>query len=188
MLNKRNQLNRLSDEELMGLLSGGEQAAFDELYNRYATPILNFFYRMLNHDRQRAEDLLHDLFLVVIELPERFDSSRRFSTWLYTLAANKLKNEYRSRQVRSIVVPLDFNQDVSFRDDDNKELFYSQLQQELELLDPDSQLLFRLRFTEELSVREIAGYIQCKEGTVKSRLHTLSRKLARKLIHYKPEL
>lgn len=82
MLHTPNQLNCLLDEELMGLLAGGEQTAFDELYQRYATPLLNFFYRMLNHDRERAEDLLHDLFLVVIEQPERFDSTRRFSTWL----------------------------------------------------------------------------------------------------------
>jgi RNA polymerase sigma-70 factor (ECF subfamily) len=188
MLYNRNQLNCLSDEELMGLLAGGEQIAFDELYRRYATPLLNFFYRMLNHDRGRAEDLLHDLFLVLIEQPDRFDRSRRFSTWLYTIATNKLKNEYRSRQVRSIVVALDYNQDVAFQDDDNKEVLYSQLQIELEMMDPESQLLFRLRYNEEWSVKQIAGFIQCKEGTVKSRLHTLSRKLARKLIHYKPEL
>ncbi len=188
MLPDRNQLNRLSDEELMGLLAGGEQTAFDELYHRYATPVLNFFYRMLNHDRERAEDLLHDIFLVVIEQPERFDSSRRFSTWLYTLATNKVKNEYRSRQVRSVVVALDENHDIPFHDDTDSEAFYARLQQELEKLDPESQLLFRLRFTEELSVKQIAEHIQCKEGTVKSRLHTLSHKLARKLIHYKPEL
>lgn len=188
MLHTRNQHNCLLDEELMGLLAGGEQTAFDELYQRYATPLLNFFYRMLNHDRESAEDLLHDLFLVVIEQPERFDSTRRFSTWLYTLAANKVKNEYRSRQVRSIVVALDENKDLSFNDDTDGEVFYAQLQQELDKLDPESQLLFRLRYTEELSVKQIAEQIQCKEGTVKSRLHTLSRKLAPKLIHYKPGL
>ena len=62
-----------SDEELMSLLTKGGQSAFDELYKRYSKPLLNFFFRMLNNDREKAEDLLHDLFLKIIEKPESFD-------------------------------------------------------------------------------------------------------------------
>jgi RNA polymerase sigma-70 factor (ECF subfamily) len=172
----------------MGLLASGEQTAFDELYRRYASNIVNFFYRMLNYDRQRAEDLLHDLFLKLIEHPECFDCNRRFSTWLYTLAGNMVKNEYRSRRVRSVNVTLDEGAELSIQDNNDRELFYSQLQKEVANLEPQSQLLFNLRFSEELSVKQIAEYINCAEGTVKSRLFTLTRKLARKLIFYKPEL
>ena len=90
-----------SDEELMSLLTKGGQSAFDELYNRYSKPLLNFFFRMLNSDREKAEDLLHDLFLKIIEKPESFDGTKKFNTWFYTLASNMIKNEYRSRQIRS---------------------------------------------------------------------------------------
>ncbi|MHB9142065.1 MAG: RNA polymerase sigma factor, partial [Paludibacter sp.] len=90
-----------TDEELMSLLTKGGQSAFDELYSRYSKPLLNFFFRMLNSDREKAEDLLHDLFLKVIEKPEIFDVNKKFNTWFYTLASNMIKNEYRSRQIRS---------------------------------------------------------------------------------------
>ncbi|MDR2037835.1 MAG: sigma-70 family RNA polymerase sigma factor, partial [Bacteroidales bacterium] len=74
----------ISDEELMSLFSGNDQCAFDELYRRYSKALLNFFYRMLYHNREKAEDFLHDLFLKIIEDPDKFDHSKRFNTWFYT--------------------------------------------------------------------------------------------------------
>ncbi len=188
----RKNYSKISDEELMSMLANGGQSAFDELYKRYAKPMLNFFMRLLNFDKERAEDLLHDLFLKIIEQPGSFDRSRTFSTWFYTLAGNMLKNEYRNQSVRNEHTLLHLqqfeSQQVFNNENIDNELFHSKLEAELQQLDAGSQLLFRLRFTEEMSVKQIAEIINCPEGTIKSRLFYLTKQLSKKLTLYKPEL
>ena len=181
-----------SDEELMSLLAQGGQSAFDELYKRYSKPLLNFFFRMLNNDRKKAEDMLHDLFLKIIEKPDSFDHSKRFNTWFYTLANNMIKNEYRSRQIRTEheKQSLTGNNELYEMNDGNFDtnLFNNRLQSELDKLDTDAKIIFNLRFVEEMSIKQIAETMNCPEGTVKSRLFTLTKLLSKKLSIYKPEL
>ena len=180
------------DEELMSLLTKGGQQAFDELYKRYSKPMLNFFFRMLNNDRTKAEDMLHDLFLKIIEKPESFDHTRTFSTWFYTLAGNMVRNEYRSYQIRNEYVQQSRNQSkewVEFNEENIDRLsFDHQLQAELEHLGPEAKIMFNLRFVEEMSVKQIAEITNCPEGTVKSRLFYITRQLAKKLSVYKSVL
>jgi len=181
-----------SDEELMSLLAQGGQSAFDELYKRYSKPLLNFFFRMLNNDRKKAEDMLHDLFLKIIEKPDSFDGNKKFNTWFYTLANNMIKNEYRSRQIRAEHEKQSFtgNNELYEMNDGNFDtnLFNNRLQSELDKLDTDAKIIFNLRFVEEMSIKQIAETMNCPEGTVKSRLFTLTKLLSKKLSIYKPEL
>lgn len=183
--------NSKSDEELMSLLTKGGQSAFDELYNRYSKPLLNFFYRMLNKDRKKAEDMLHDLFLKIIEEPERFDQTRTFSTWFYTLAGNMVKNEYRSREVQYEYEIQSRNQSTETIENQaetiDRQVFNKRLQTEIDKLDSNAKTLFNLRFIEEMSVKQIAEIMEIPEGTVKSRLFYITRLLAKKLSKYKPE-
>ena len=189
LLFQKNQSIR-SDEELMSLLTNGGQSAFDELYKRYSKPMLNFFYRLLDRDRERAEDMLHDLFLKIIERPERYDSSRSFRAWFYTLAGNMVRNEFRSRQISN-----DYERVVSVQSEMltdgpevalDRQLFERQLQWEIDRFDPEQKMLFQFRFVEEMTVRQIAEIMECPEGTIKSRLFHLTRLLAKKLSIYKP--
>jgi len=180
-----------TDEELMSLLVKNEQPAFDELYGRYSKPLFNFFYRMLNFEREKAEDFLHDLFLKIIEKPKSFDNSQRFSVWFYAIAANMIKNEYRNLQVRNEFGHfLESRQDeeIVFYDDNiDKQQFELHLQIEINKLDVETKTLFNLRFVEEMSLKDIAEVMKCPEGTVKSRLFYLTKYLAKKLSIYKPD-
>jgi RNA polymerase sigma-70 factor, ECF subfamily len=183
-------LSTHSDEELMSLLTKGGQSAFDELYKRYSKPMVNFFYRLLDRDRERAEDMLHDLFLKIIEKPELYDSSRSFRAWFYTLAGNIVRNEYRSRQVSNDYERVVFVQSEVLTDGPeiamDRLLFERQLQSEIDRFEPEQKMLFQFRFVEEMTVRQIAEIMECPEGTVKSRLFHLTRHLAKKLSIYKP--
>src|SRR5687768_6091898 len=88
-----------SDEELMALVERGSHASLDELYARYSGRLLAYFTRMLDRDEALAQDFLHDLFLKIKERPELVDTRRGFRTWMYSVAHNMCKNEYRRRQV-----------------------------------------------------------------------------------------
>ena len=179
-----------SDEELMSLLTNGGQSAFDELYKRYSGALLNFFFRMLNNDREKAEDMLHDLFLKIIEKPESFDGNKKFNTWFYTLASNMIKNEYRSRQIKlqHATETINLTQEKYELNSESldRQLFDNRLQKELDKLNPETKAIFKLRFVEEMSIKQIAEIIGCPEGTIKSRLFYLTRQLAGKLNIYNP--
>lgn len=177
------------DEELMELVGDGRHAALDELYARYASRLLAYFHRMLDRDEALAQDFLHDLFLKIIERPEHFDARRSFRTWLYSVAHNMCRNEYRRRGVRlheaadadtfaADAVSHDVAADLS--------QFARVLDAELESLDPEQRTTFLLRYQEDLSIREIASIVGAPEGTVKSRLFNTTRRLARQLEAWRP--
>ena len=90
----------MSDEDLMIAISKGDKRAFDEIYERYSGPLMGYFMRMLWRDREKAEDFVHDLFAKIIRKPELFDPSRKFKTWVFSVANNMCKNEYKKQEVR----------------------------------------------------------------------------------------
>ena len=81
----------------------GDARAFQELVVRYRSRLLNFISRMIG-DRERAEDLVQEAFLRVHRHLHRFDESKQFSTWIYTIATNLAKNELRNRRRSPLVL------------------------------------------------------------------------------------
>jgi RNA polymerase sigma-70 factor (ECF subfamily) len=184
-----NSIASLSDEELMKrVASKDDERAFDELYHRHARRVMGFLMRQLG-DSERAADLVQDAFLRLWSSRERYLSGKCFSTWLFSIAYNLLKNEYRrsgySVEYAEHVINStteEQNDDLDVRLDDK--LFDAALRQELSLLDAESRLLFSLRFEEEMTVPQIAEVMKIPEGTVKSRQHTIIRNLKQKLKIY----
>ena len=92
--------------EVAGLISAhlnGDPQAFPKLVSRYQTRLLNFVYRMIG-DRERAEDLVQEAFIRVHRHLHRFDQTKKFSTWIYTIASNLAKNELRNRSRSPLVL------------------------------------------------------------------------------------
>lgn len=171
----------MSDEELMCLLIEREKQAFDELYMRYSKLMLNYFYRMLYFDKERAEDMLHDLFLKIIEKPHLFNTEKNFSTWIYTVAGNMLKNEFRDKQIHGNHERNYGNEQETKVENGQKvdrELFLCSLTRELDKFETELKEIFVLRYFEEMSIKEIAEIANCPEGTVKSRLFYMNKKLS----------
>ena len=184
-----NSIASLSDEDLMArVASKDDDRAFDELYHRHARRVMGFIMRQLS-DSDRAADLVQDAFLRLWSSRERYIADKCFSTWLFSIAYNLLKNEYRRSGYSSKYVEHVMNstteeqeEDMDLRLDDH--LFDEALRAELSMLDADSRLLFSLRFEEEMTVPQIAEVMKIPEGTVKSRQHTIVRNLKQKLKIY----
>jgi RNA polymerase sigma-70 factor (ECF subfamily) len=170
-----------TDEELMRRIMEGHEPSFAELYDRYGQRMHRYFYRLLGQDVHRADDFTQELFLKLIQKKEMYAPSRRFSTWLYTVAGNMVKNEYRriSRQKPLPERPESF--DENFSQSIDNQVFRKHLIQELEQLDEVQRECFILRYQEEMSIKEISAIMDCPEGTVKSRLFYTLRNLAAKL-------
>ena len=104
-LSVRDQLRLLDDTDLVTAFLKSEERAFDVLVERYQTRLLNFIYRTVG-DRERAEDLVQEVFVRVYRHLARFDRSKKFSTWIYTIASNLAKNELRNRSRNPLVFPV----------------------------------------------------------------------------------
>jgi len=85
---------RDEDVRLMLALRDGDGSAFDALFERWAGRLLGFLERMVR-DAAVAEELVQETFLRVHRSRERYRPEARFSTWLYTIAANLARNELR---------------------------------------------------------------------------------------------
>src|SRR6059058_3577490 len=99
----REQLHAMDDAEIVSAFLDGEERAFTELVERYQTRLLNFIYRTIG-DREKAEDLVQEVFIRVYRHIHRFDRSKKFSTWAYTIASNLAKNELRNRSRNPLVL------------------------------------------------------------------------------------
>jgi RNA polymerase sigma-70 factor (ECF subfamily) len=82
------------DVRLMLAFGGGDDAAFDVLFERWAGRLLRFLERMVR-DEAVAEELVQETFLRVHRARSRYVPDAKFSTWLYTIAANVARNELR---------------------------------------------------------------------------------------------
>jgi len=84
------------DQADMQQLQGGEEAALNRLMERHATPVFHFLCRMLGNEDD-ANDLAQETFVRVFKSRDRFDAQHKFSTWLFTIAANLARNHFRWR-------------------------------------------------------------------------------------------
>src|SRR4030088_205327 len=111
----REQLRALDDAGVVTAFLGGEERAFEELVERYQGRLLNFVYRTIG-DREKGEDLVQEVFIRVYRHLHRFDRSKKFSTWIYTIASNLAKNELRNRSRNPLVLFQTVQK--NFQDDD----------------------------------------------------------------------
>lgn len=183
-----------TDEELMHFIINGEEEAFKELYNRYCKNLLMYFTKMLNYNKILAEDALQDLFLKIADAPEKFDHSRSFKTWVYTIASNYCKNFYRhqtivnfkSEEINYLHAEVNENEFIKHASKlDAKELSKA-IEKSLNELPVEKKEVFILKYQEEKSLEEISVIQDCSIGTVKSRLHYAIKILEEKLKDYNP--
>jgi len=190
---KRNAYHNFTDEELMKCVLQGDRTAFGEVYDRYADRLMRYFYRLLWQDRDLAGDMVQDLFTKVIHRPDLYDPSKPFRTWLFSVASNMVKNQYKRAEVRRVaageLLHLAVGSSSGEEVTDTLELtvFSASLEQALNGLEPHHRDTFVLRYKEGMSVKEVAEVMECSDGTVKSRLFYAVRKLAEKLKHFNPK-
>lgn len=179
----------ISDEALMQHVQKGAEWAFNVLYERYSQRILYFMYKMLRQDEAKAQDLLQDVFLKIVEAPEKFDVKRSFKTWIFTVAANSCKNYFRAQ--KGGFLELEQVSELTVTPSSirlNSEAFQEKLSLALDELSYVYKEAFVLKYKEGLSLQEIALVMDCPLGTVKSRLSSATKLLGKRLAPFKANL
>jgi RNA polymerase sigma-70 factor, ECF subfamily len=184
-------LKELDDSQVVARHLAGDGLAFEELVDRYQRRLLNFVYRTIG-DRERGEDLVQEVFIRVHRHLHRFDQTKKFSTWIYTIASNLAKNELRNRSRNPLVLfqtikknweadhrPLQF-EDNRQRPDDlfRKRHLEDLVQWTVAQLPEHHRVVFVLRELEGKTYEEIADVTECNLGTVKSRLNRARNRFA----------
>ena len=184
----------LSDEDLVTAHLDGRPGSFQHLYDRYRDRLIHFVVRKTG-DPDRAQDLVQEAFIRVTRHLRRFDTTKKFSTWIYTIASNLSKNELRNRSRSPLVLfqklesswaddhrPVQF-EDSRMRPDDlyRKRYLRRIVEETVEELPEHHRLVFRLRELEGKSYEEIAEITGVNLGTVKSRLHRARNSFAQRI-------
>ncbi|MBL8151466.1 MAG: sigma-70 family RNA polymerase sigma factor [Blastocatellia bacterium] len=189
---------RVSDHELIAAIGQGDEAAFNEIVDRYRNQIINFIYRMLG-DYDRAVELSQETFLRIYTSASKYQATYSFSTYIYRIASNLAISELRHRKRRkwiSIFSPFGTKDE-----DKEQELAIPDLQplqdeamidterrkavaKAIETLPEKYKLTLVLRDVEGLSYDMIAEVTGLSEGTVKSRINRARNLLRDKLQKY----
>ena len=181
-------LVEMTDEDLMSQFQMGTVEAFDILVKRYHDPLTNYIYRFLG-DVKEGEDLLQETFLRVYRNRHSYRRIAKFSTWLYTIAGNLARSEYRKRKRRRVYSLQSTNRDdeeyeveipdETFSPDTHAESTIQDrhIQDALSQIPEEFREVVVLRDVQQLAYEEIAEITGLPMGTVKSRINRGRTKL-----------
>ncbi len=174
------------DRILVDRFKNGDQAAFDEMVQRYWSRIYSMVHQLLRN-QQDAEEVTQDAFIRAHKGLVNFRGDSAFSTWLYQIATNLARNRYwywwRRKRDKSISfdAPLGDESDSTLADiipaevespDDiavNQELV-DKIGASMENLGAKHREILILRNVKNLSYEEISSILGISIGTVKSRI------------------
>ncbi len=174
-------LRELTDEELiLEFQKNDNEQAFEILVQRYKNPLTNFVFRFLG-DYEICADVVQETMIKVFRYKDTYSSVAKFSTWIYTIAGNLARTEYRRQRRRSFFSISDYGDeskqydipDESYRPDKITDSGIKEeiIQKALLKVKPVYREAVVLRDIQGLSYEEIAEILGVNEGTVKSRIN-----------------
>lgn len=165
----------------MILLSGGSKPAFELLYDRYFEKLV-WYISDFTKERTIAEDIVQETFIKLIDAPDKFDATRKFSTWIYTLAANLARNYIRDKklflqkQQQHQLHNIDLIVNQQHQMDAN--LLSRRINELISGLSGKERSIYELRFGQQMSIKDISLQMNIPEGSVKSGIYYLLKKFS----------
>lgn len=177
-------------------VQGGDIEAFETIVRRHEKPIFNLIYRALGDYHLAAEEA-QEVFLSAYKALRKFRRESLFSTWLYAIAVNHIRNRVKKEnRIKSRTIPLaggsngEDEGETGFdpveaspgpeKNLEKKEL-EALVQDGLRSLSPDDREIILLHDYQEVPYDEISGILGVPLGTVKSKLHRARMALKERL-------
>lgn len=171
-------MREVPDEQLMLAYRSGDASAFDTLYARHRARLFRFVLRSIKV-RAAAEELYQEIWMRVIEARSTYQATARFTTWLYTIAHNRMVDHWRRAGLA--LVSLDDHDVPSNSPDPARHAqareTLARFAAALERLPPVQREAFLLHEEGGLTVAEIAAATGSNEEAAKSRLRYAMAKL-----------
>ena len=188
-----------SDRELLVACRGGNREAFDRLIDRHAGRMYQTAYGLLGN-REDAEEVVQDAFVRAWNAIRRFRGDAEFATWVHRIVVNLARNRFHWNRRRGAEVTVSISGQLATAEDErdpedmaipderlNPETMLHHAETEAVVMQGFDELPDTLRETlvlrhvEERSYEDIAAVLNCKIGTVKSRL-ARGREMLRELL------
>jgi RNA polymerase sigma-70 factor (ECF subfamily) len=189
-------ITRPSDEEDaadMARLAAGHDAALDALMARHGERLFHYLIRVLQNEDD-AGDLAQETFVRVYQNRAKFNPAARFSTWLYTIATNLARSQFRWRARRPQVsleaenpeTGHDFRESLSDARPSPSESIQAQervesIRNAIAELPDDLRTPLVLFEYEQKSQSEIAAILDCSAKAVEMRIYRARQQLKEKL-------
>jgi len=175
----------MTDEALVKRFQAGDEEAFDELVERHRRRVYGLICRLVGGTE--AEDLAQEVFLAAYRSLVNFRGEAAFSTWLYRVTVHTCSHHLRRRRLET--TELDEGEPDTRRDGDPEEAalrreLRDRVRSAIDALPYKLRLVIVLRDLHGLSYEEIAEVVRCPIGTVRSRLHYATQRLAVELRGY----
>ena len=173
----------------------GDEEAFNLLFKRFELRIFNYFLRHIG-SRSLAEDLLQNTFLKVHRSRKSYRPSAAFSTWIFTIASNLLRDAARAERRQANIVDLEEARDkvatgsgplgsVTMSRPQNPEVesgdreIADYIRQAIQALPLDQRQVIILAKYEGFKYEEIAEILNTTPGALKVKAHRAMKTLAK---------
>jgi RNA polymerase sigma-70 factor (ECF subfamily) len=177
------------DAQDMARLAGGHDAALNDLMDRHAERLFHFLVRSLQNETDAA-DLAQETFVKIFQNRAKFDLKQKFTTWLFTIASNLVRDRYRWRS-RHQQVSLDAENDqtesalkdtltaVELHPDQNlqTEERAGEVRKAVAALPDELKQPLILAVYQDLSQAEIATILNCSVKAVETRIYRARQQL-----------
>jgi len=184
--NRTEPFEERSDEDLIQAVAQGERAAFETLVRRHKARLYSYLLRLLR-DPTDAEEIAQETFVRAYVHAEKYRTVARFSTWLYTIATNLVRNRIRKQRSTPKLVSISWGRgeeedgeryDIDLPDAKDlpdrtleKQEIQRRVEQAIARIPAKYREAFVLREVNHFSYEEIAAVTGLKLGTVRSRIN-----------------
>jgi RNA polymerase sigma-70 factor (ECF subfamily) len=170
-------MDQKNEAEIVARVLKGDRQSYALLVDEYKSPIYNLAYRMTGN-LEDADDLTQETFIRAYQYLWRYDTSKKFFTWLYTLALNLIRNHFKKNKYNKSSEELSANLLADKNPSPETELIETQeISVYLLRLEDESRALLIMKFHQGLTFEEIAQITGKSISAVKMRIYRGLEKL-----------
>ena len=173
------------------------RTGYDELYHKEMVPHMTLLYNYalrLTGNEDDAKDLLQDTYLKAYRFIDKYQKGTNAKAWLFRILKNSFINNYRKStrtpdqvEYQEVEEYVDLLRDKSSPVSDLRNDFYDNLLEDevvsaMDSLTEEFRTIIILSDLEQMTYEEIAGFMDCPLGTVRSRLHRARKSLQSRLL------
>lgn len=182
----------LSDNELVDIIRSRDQERYGEIVERYQNKLFSYLYRLIGR-REEVEDLLQEVFVKAYVNLNSYDTSRKFSSWIYRIAHNEAVNHIKRKSLKRFIPWEDITSakdklEISSSNlDEGTEKYWVRKEENREVSGAVDRLPFKykqvliLRYWEDKSYEEISEILSKPVNTVGTLIKRARDRLALKL-------
>lgn len=152
----------VSDEKIVQLIQNGDREKFGEIIERYQGKLFVYIKNLINQNSMEVEDMVEDTLISAYQNMNGFDTSKKFSSWIYRIAHNKAIDYFKKKRIKTTKLedelesgfnpsgPVDIGPSPLDRGDLNNGLF-----EELEIEKENKKIVSRAVNSLELKYKEV---------------------------------